>query len=1044
MTRHPHMPPPPHRRILWLSSSSLLLVVWLAVSQAQVRTTLTSDGTLGTTVTQKGNLYTITGGTRPGNGPNLFHSFDRFNVGTGDTASFTGPSGIANIVSRVTGGQRSDIDGILRSEIARANLFLLNPSGVLFGPKACLDVSGSFHVSTADALRLADGATFSAHLGEKSTLTVAAPAAFGFLGSTPGPITMQGSALEVPAGQTLSVVGGDLTLMGNGATSSANSRPALKAPGGRIQLVSVASPGEVGVERIASAPDLRMDGFTRLGRIDLAQGAVATVGSDGSRNAGEIEVRGGQLTLSGGSQLDASIQGAGRGGTVTVRATEAITLMGTGSRLTSSTSGDGDAGRVAVTAPLVNLQEGADIQARANGASSRGNAGDVLLEVGTLTLSGGANISASTQGAGRGGCITVEATKELTLTGANSRITSNSDDTSTGDAGQIMVTAPVLRATGDFAGIRTFAFKEGGPGKGGDIRVEVGTLMLSGGATIGSSTFGAGQGGSVTVQATEAIIRETITRANGQRQISGLESTTLGSGKGGDIRVEVGRLTLTEGARIDSSSAGAGDAGQIVVKASQVSVQKGAFIRAASSSWGNAGTILLDVGTLALTGGDPDSSKAPHISTETSGTGQGGSITVRATQEVTLEGQNSRIVSNTLGDGDAGQIMVTAPVLRATGDFAGIRTFAFKEGGPGKGGDIRVEVGTLMLSGGATIGSSTFGAGQGGSVTVQATEAIIRETITRANGQRQISGLESTTLGSGKGGDIRVEVGRLTLTEGARIDSSSAGAGPGGQVMINAMQVQLTEGARIAARSTGTGDAGNVMVTASKSLLLQNSFMTTEASQADGGNIHLTTPQMIRLRDSQITASVGGGSATMGGNITIDPQFVVLQNSQIVATAFQGRGGKIDIQAQQAFLADPASLVSAAAASKLGINGQVDIRAPVTSISGVVVPLPQAFAQAASLLRSPCAARLHEGTVSTLVERGRAGVPATPDGILPSRLPLIPLDTATPPHDGGRPRAARAWPLGESQRDPSAPLALRGWSASVDALRFVPGDCASR
>src|SRR5262249_5596107 len=153
MIRHPHMSPQPHGRLLWLSSSSLLLVVWWAVSQAQMRTTLTPDGTLGTTVTRNGTMYTIAGGTRWGNGPNLFHSFDRFSVGTGDTASFTGPTGIANILSRVTGGQRSDIDGRIQSGIAGANLYLLNPSGVLFGQNATLSVRGSFHVSTADFLR---------------------------------------------------------------------------------------------------------------------------------------------------------------------------------------------------------------------------------------------------------------------------------------------------------------------------------------------------------------------------------------------------------------------------------------------------------------------------------------------------------------------------------------------------------------------------------------------------------------------------------------------------------------------------------------------------------------------------------------------------------------------------------------------------------------------------------------------------------------------------------------------------------------------------
>ena len=139
--------PPPRAIPLLLLSGSLLLCLWLAVSQAQVTTALRPDGTLGTTVTRNGNVYAITGGTRPGNGANLFHSFDRFSVGTRDIASFTGPqSGITNILSRVTGGQRSDIDGQLRTDgqlrDEGANLYLLNPAGVLFGSKASLDITG--------------------------------------------------------------------------------------------------------------------------------------------------------------------------------------------------------------------------------------------------------------------------------------------------------------------------------------------------------------------------------------------------------------------------------------------------------------------------------------------------------------------------------------------------------------------------------------------------------------------------------------------------------------------------------------------------------------------------------------------------------------------------------------------------------------------------------------------------------------------------------------------------------------------------------------
>jgi len=163
----------------------------------------------------------------------------------------------------------------------------------------------------------------------------------------------------------------------------------------------------------------------------------------------------------------------------------------------------------------------------------------------------------------------------------------------------------------------------------------------------------------------------------------------------------------------------------------------------------------------------------------------------------------------------------------------------------------------------------------------------------------------------------------------------------------------------------------------------------TRATQADGGDIRITAANFLRLRDSAITAEVGGGTSTVGGNITIDPQFIVLQNSQIRANAFEGQGGIITLSAQRAFLADPASTVSADAASKLGINGLVAIQAPVQSITGALAPLPQAFARTTELLRNRCATRAREGTASRFVLGGRDGVPLEPGSWLPSALEFM-------------------------------------------------------
>jgi large exoprotein involved in heme utilization and adhesion len=251
-------------------------------------------------------------------------------------------------------------------------------------------------------------------------------------------------------------------------------------------------------------------------------------------------------------------------------------------------------------------------------------------------------------------------------------------------------------------------------------------------------------------------------------------------------------------------------------------------------------------------------------------------------------------------------------------------------------------------------------------------------------------------------------------------------------------------GGLIQAETQGAGKAGNITLNVGSLATMGQatiSVAATEASMADGGNIRVQAQGTLRLRDSQITTAVRGVEGQgRGGNIFIAPEFVILERSQIVANAFGGPGGNIGIVGQ-GFVKDAASKVSAS--SERNVNGIIDIKAVTTPI-GLVAPLPPAFASPTALLRSPCAARLHEGTVSTLVERGRDGVPATPDDVLPSRLPLPPLDTASPPRAGGLLSATLVAPLGESQHDSSPSLSLQGWAASAEALRLLPGDCASR
>src|SRR5207248_4026385 len=124
-----------------------------------------------------------------------FHSFGAFGLNTNETATFSGPTTVNNIIGRVTGGTASSIDGAIKSTINGANLYLINPSGIVFGPNATVNVSGSFHASSADYLRMSDGAKFQATNPDASTLSAAPPVAFGFLTPRPAALTVNGSTL---------------------------------------------------------------------------------------------------------------------------------------------------------------------------------------------------------------------------------------------------------------------------------------------------------------------------------------------------------------------------------------------------------------------------------------------------------------------------------------------------------------------------------------------------------------------------------------------------------------------------------------------------------------------------------------------------------------------------------------------------------------------------------------------------------------------------------------------------------------------------------
>jgi large exoprotein involved in heme utilization and adhesion len=203
----------------------------------------------------------------------------------------------------------------------------------------------------------------------------------------------------------------------------------------------------------------------------------------------------------------------------------------------------------------------------------------------------------------------------------------------------------------------------------------------------------------------------------------------------------------------------------------------------------------------------------------------------------------------------------------------------------------------------------------------------------------------------------------------------------------------MMTGGHINADSTGTGLTGNITITAGDRIMMNDGIISTRALTSDGGNITLKAPQVMRLEGAQITTSVQSGSGG-GGNIMIDPQFLIVNNSTITANAFGGPGGNITIIADN-FLASSTTLLEASSA--LSTPGVIQIRSPENNVAGSIAQLPRAFVDASRLLRGACSAR-REGAPSSFVLAGRGGVPAEADGYLPSTIISAPPTALTLAH----------------------------------------------
>ncbi|WP_293053846.1 MULTISPECIES: S-layer family protein [unclassified Moorena] len=908
-----------------LQASPCVLCSLLAATTALGQ--ITPDNTLGNessvvtpNVNVNGNLADLIegGAIRESN---LFHSFSDFNVAEFGRVYFANPTGIQNILSRVTGTNVSNILGTL-GVLGNANLFLINPNGIVFGPNSRLDLGGSFFGSTADSVLFEDGTVFSAkNPNETPLLTINIPSGLQY-GSNPGSITNQSSLFQVPNGETLGLIGGDITIAGG----------QLTATDGRIELGSVGSNGVVKLTPTDTSFVLDYSTVQEFQDISLSEGAlVETSGESG----GSIQVQGANVNLRDRSFVFASTNGSGSGGGIVVEASQ-LSLEG-GSRITADVTGSGQGGDVSITTGELMVSDGAVVSAITFGLGDGGNltvdasesvqvigtsasggfpsflttqtlgtgkAGDVRITTGQLMVSGGAQVSAATVGEGDGGNLTVDADSTVQLIGRS--------------------------ADGQFAS-RLFA-ETVGTGDAGELSITTGKLMVSDGAVVSASTDGEGNAGNLTVNA-DSKVQLIGTSADG-RIASGLFANTEGTGNAGELKITTGQLIVSDGAVVSASTDGEGNGGNLIVDAdskvqvigTSADVQFISALFADTEGTGNAGNLSITTGELIVSDGG-------EVSASTFGEGNGGNLTVDADSKVQL-----------IGTSADGQIS------------SGLSTQA-NRGATGNAGDVSITTGELIVSDGAVVSATTFGEGNGGNLTVDA-DSTVQLIGTSADGQIP-SGLFTQAQATGNAGELlSITTGELIISDGAVVSARSFEQGSSaGTVDINANSIFLDNGGRITAETAG--EKGNIILEARDIRLLNESLILTDArNTTTGGNIVIDTDTLLGLGNSDITANAQQGR---GGSVTIKAK-------GIFGLEFRDR-------------LTPDNDITSTSNLGSSFNGEVILNTPDVDPTSGLTELPASLVDAEAILANDLCGfennRIAGG--SSFFITGKGGLPPTPE-----------------------------------------------------------------
>ena len=647
---------------------------------------ISSDGTLSTTVNSDDGLnFDIESGVRTSD--HLFHSFSEFSVPSNGSAFFNNAGDIVNIFSRVTGGNISNIDGLIRAN-GNANLFLINPAGIIFGNNASLAIGGSFFATTAESVVFGNGIEFSATEPNQAPLLTINITPGLQMGTNPGTITVNGpgetlngsiftsfdrtnleSQLQVEPGNTLALVGGEISLRGG----------LLSAEGGQIEIAAVGSnnsSGMVPLTPVGSGWDLDLSQVSNNGDIELTESALLDTSGD---TAGSIQLRGATIIVGDNSSILTQNEGTQNAGDTILHGTETVTI------------GENDANG-SINTFVANLTR------------SSGDGGDLEIITKNLNVFGGATVLINAFDSGAPGNINIVASEAVDMIGFSR------DDKSIINSGTFSDASDAAKA--------------------GDLTISTNQIRIAL-ADMVAYTSGEGDGGNLTLNATESIeIVGVIPGVNFETIVS---VSSFGEGNGGNIEINTERFLIQDGTVIAAAALSSGDAGTITINASEsVTVLDTLPTRFTTTQ-------------ISSTVFRPGSRFQTLFDLDPIPTANAGDITIN-TSELTLSGdpdtQDATIRVTNEGFGDGGTLVIKADTIKLNYG-ASITSSTFS----GEGGDITLDIkNSLRLRNGSTITAEADNDGDGGNITIESgVVALIEGSLINANANRGNGGNISIT-----------------------------------------------------------------------------------------------------------------------------------------------------------------------------------------------------------------------------------------------------------------------------------------------------------